>query len=78
MEHEGQHEQDDDVYGGDVPEDAYMESDFDPSADTEAAEDSKSKVCCVKYVPFGICRVDTYNSSSFRGVCSDFVGVLIM
>ncbi|KAL7146632.1 hypothetical protein ABFS83_06G054500 [Erythranthe nasuta] len=43
MEHQGQHEQDDDVYGGDVPEDAYMESDFDPSADAEAAEDSKSK-----------------------------------
>ncbi|KAL3837847.1 hypothetical protein ACJIZ3_022438 [Penstemon smallii] len=37
MEHQ-QHEQDDDVYGGDVPEEAYMESDFDPSVDAEAAE----------------------------------------
>ncbi|KAL3645148.1 Polyadenylate-binding protein 1 [Castilleja foliolosa] len=47
MEHLGQHEQDDDVYGGDVPEDAYMESDFDPSADVDpdadAAGDSKDK-----------------------------------
>ncbi|KAK4480643.1 hypothetical protein RD792_013721 [Penstemon davidsonii] len=37
MEHQ-QHDQDDDVYGGDVPEEAYMESDFDPSVDAEAAE----------------------------------------
>ncbi|KAL8464658.1 hypothetical protein ACS0TY_034237 [Phlomoides rotata] len=36
MEHQELHEQDDDVYGGDVPEEAYMESDFDPSADVEA------------------------------------------
>ncbi|KAK6155962.1 hypothetical protein DH2020_010210 [Rehmannia glutinosa] len=43
MEHQGQHEQDDDVYGGDVPEEAYMESDFDPSADAEAADDSKGQ-----------------------------------
>ncbi|GFP87038.1 polyadenylate-binding protein 2 [Phtheirospermum japonicum] len=45
MEHQGQHELDDDVYGGDVPEDAYMESDFDPSADADAdaAGDSKDK-----------------------------------
>ncbi|KAL0304025.1 UNVERIFIED_CONTAM: Polyadenylate-binding protein 1 [Sesamum radiatum] len=43
MEHQVQHEQDDDVYGGDVPEEAYMESDFDPSADPEAAADSKAK-----------------------------------
>ncbi|KAK4433549.1 Polyadenylate-binding protein 1 [Sesamum alatum] len=43
MEHQVQHEQDDDVYGGDVPEEAYMESDFDPSADPEGAGDSKAK-----------------------------------
>ncbi|GER46568.1 polyadenylate-binding protein [Striga asiatica] len=45
MEHEGQHEQDDDVYGGDLPEEVYMESDFDPSADAEAyaTDDSKGK-----------------------------------
>ncbi|CAA0836667.1 Polyadenylate-binding protein 1 [Striga hermonthica] len=45
MEHEGQHEQHDDVYGGDLPEEAYMESDFDPSADAEACatDDSKGK-----------------------------------
>lgn len=43
MEHQELHEQDDDVYGGDVPEEAYMESDFDPSADAEA--ESKAKVC---------------------------------
>ncbi|KAL8539483.1 hypothetical protein ACS0TY_001191 [Phlomoides rotata] len=41
MEHQEMHEQDDDVYGGDVPEEAYMESDFDPSADAEA--ESKAK-----------------------------------
>lgn len=44
MEHQEQHEQDDDVYGGDVPEEAYMESDFDPSADAEGAAESKTKV----------------------------------
>ncbi|KAK4489362.1 hypothetical protein RD792_005169 [Penstemon davidsonii] len=43
MEHQEQHEQDDDVYGGDVPEEAYMESDFDLSADPDASSDSKSK-----------------------------------
>ncbi|KAG8390204.1 hypothetical protein BUALT_Bualt01G0059200 [Buddleja alternifolia] len=32
-----EYQQDDDVYGGDVPEEAYMESDFDSSADAEAA-----------------------------------------
>ncbi|KAL8507669.1 hypothetical protein ACS0TY_018274 [Phlomoides rotata] len=36
MEHQELHEQEDDIYGGDVPEEAYMESDFDPSADAKA------------------------------------------
>ncbi|KAG6418517.1 hypothetical protein SASPL_120721 [Salvia splendens] len=35
MEHQ-QHEQDDDVYGGDLPDEDYMESEFDPSADADA------------------------------------------
>ncbi|CAA0834512.1 Polyadenylate-binding protein 2 [Striga hermonthica] len=45
MDHDGQHEQDDDVYGGELPEEAYMESDFEPSADAEgyAEDDSKGK-----------------------------------
>ncbi|GER50849.1 polyadenylate-binding protein [Striga asiatica] len=45
MDHEGHHEQDDDVYGGELPEEAYMESDFEPSADAEgyAEDDSKGK-----------------------------------
>ncbi|KAL3647546.1 Polyadenylate-binding protein 1 [Castilleja foliolosa] len=43
MELQEQHEQDDDVYGGDVPEDAYMESDFDPSADADADAAGESK-----------------------------------
>lgn len=43
MDYQGQQEVEDDVYGGDVPEEAYMEPDFDPSADAEAADDSKSK-----------------------------------
>ncbi|KAI3471000.1 hypothetical protein Pfo_027663 [Paulownia fortunei] len=46
MEYQGQLEQEDDVYGGEVPEEAYMESDFDLSADAEAAAaaaDSKTK-----------------------------------
>lgn len=44
MEHEQQHEQEDDVYGGDLPDEDYMESEFDPSADAEAGGESKSKV----------------------------------
>lgn len=44
MDYRGEQEVEDDVYGGDVPEEAYMEPDFDPSADAEAADDSKSKV----------------------------------
>lgn len=43
MEHEQQPEQDDDVYGGDLPDEDYMESEFDPSADAEAGGESKSK-----------------------------------
>ncbi|KAH6835561.1 polyadenylate-binding protein 1 [Perilla frutescens var. hirtella] len=47
MDYQGQQEIEDDVYGGEVPEEAYMESDLDPSADAEAAaadaDDSKSK-----------------------------------
>ena len=53
MEHQ-QHEQDDDVYGGDLPDEDYMESEFDPSADAdadaepdpdaEAASESKTQV----------------------------------
>ncbi|KAL6580668.1 hypothetical protein OROMI_008692 [Orobanche minor] len=43
MEHQGLQEQEEDVYGGDVPEEAYMESDFDPTADADAAGDSKDK-----------------------------------
>lgn len=46
MDYHGQHEQEDDVYGGEVPEEAYMESDFDSSADADAAaaaaDDSKA------------------------------------
>ncbi|KAL6547379.1 hypothetical protein OROMI_023100 [Orobanche minor] len=41
MVYKGQHEQDDGVYGGDVPED-YMESDFD-SSEAAAAAESKAK-----------------------------------
>ncbi|KAL6503813.1 hypothetical protein OROGR_025736 [Orobanche gracilis] len=41
MVYKGQHEQDDDVYGGDVPEE-YMESDFD-SSEAAAAAESKAK-----------------------------------
>ncbi|KAL2249009.1 polyadenylate-binding protein 1 [Sesamum indicum] len=37
MDYQGQQEQEDDVYGGDLPEEAYMESDFDSSADADAA-----------------------------------------
>ncbi|XP_051122910.1 polyadenylate-binding protein 1-like [Andrographis paniculata] len=37
MDYDRQQEQDDDVYGGDVPEEAYMESDFDSSVDADAA-----------------------------------------
>ncbi|EYU35167.1 hypothetical protein ABFS83_06G120200 [Erythranthe nasuta] len=52
MEYQGQHEQDDDVYGGELPqsEDSYMESDFDLSAEAAATaaaaaggDDSKAK-----------------------------------
>lgn len=64
MEHEQQHEQDDDVYGGDLPDEDYMESEFDPSADAdadadaEAAAESKSQVILVgmyarSYLPMG-------------------------
>ncbi|KAL6531194.1 Polyadenylate-binding protein 2 [Orobanche hederae] len=41
MVYKAQHEQDDDVYGGDVPEE-YMESDFD-SSEAAAAAESKAK-----------------------------------
>ncbi|KZV34897.1 polyadenylate-binding protein 1 [Dorcoceras hygrometricum] len=43
MEYKGHHEQEDDVYGGDVPEEAYMESDFDQSMEAHADVDSKSE-----------------------------------
>ncbi|KAK4382927.1 Polyadenylate-binding protein 1 [Sesamum angolense] len=46
MDYQGQQEQEDDVYGGDLPEEAYMESDFDSSADADAAAaaaDDKAK-----------------------------------
>lgn len=45
MEYKGSHEQEDDLYGGDVPEEAYMESDFDQSMEAQADVDSKSEVC---------------------------------
>ncbi|KAL6509400.1 Polyadenylate-binding protein 1 [Orobanche gracilis] len=43
MEHQGLQEQEEDVYGGDMTEEAYMESDFHPTADADvdAAGDSK-------------------------------------
>lgn len=45
MEFRGQQKLDDDVYGGDVPEQAYMESDSDLVTDAEAAAAvSKSEV----------------------------------
>ncbi|KZV51917.1 polyadenylate-binding protein 1 [Dorcoceras hygrometricum] len=37
------HQLDDDVYGGDLPEDAYMESDFDQSSENQAAADPKTQ-----------------------------------
>ncbi|XP_073016885.1 polyadenylate-binding protein 1-like [Primulina huaijiensis] len=43
MEYKGSHEQEDDLYGGDVPEEAYMESDFDQSMEPQADVDSKSE-----------------------------------
>ncbi|XP_073035747.1 polyadenylate-binding protein 1-like [Primulina eburnea] len=43
MEYKGSHEQEDDLYGGDVPEEAYMESDFDQSMEAQADVDSKSE-----------------------------------
>ncbi|PIN13988.1 Splicing factor RNPS1, SR protein superfamily [Handroanthus impetiginosus] len=43
MEHQEQLKQDDDVYGDDVPDEDYMESDFDPTAEAEGASDSKVK-----------------------------------
>ncbi|XP_073282327.1 polyadenylate-binding protein 1-like [Primulina huaijiensis] len=43
MEYKGSHEQEDDIYGGDVPEEAYMESDFDQSMEAQAEVDSKSE-----------------------------------
>ncbi|XP_073143239.1 polyadenylate-binding protein 1-like [Henckelia pumila] len=43
MEYKGSHEQEDDLYGGDVPEEAYMESDFDQSIEAQADVESKSE-----------------------------------
>lgn len=43
MEQKGLQELDDDVYGGDVPEDVYMETDFDQSAQNQAAADPKTE-----------------------------------
>ncbi|KAG6415996.1 hypothetical protein SASPL_123417 [Salvia splendens] len=42
MEHQ-QHEQDDDVYGGDLPDEDYMESEFDHSADADAEPDADAE-----------------------------------
>lgn len=58
---EYQQEQEDDVYGDEVPEEAYMESDFDPSVDAEAAaaaatDGSKANVCALFLSPDKICK----------------------
>ncbi|KAK6121749.1 hypothetical protein DH2020_044512 [Rehmannia glutinosa] len=43
MDYQGQQEHEDDVYGGEIPEESYMESDFDSSADAEAAAAAAEK-----------------------------------
>ncbi|XP_075485429.1 polyadenylate-binding protein 1-like isoform X2 [Primulina tabacum] len=44
MEQKESHELDDDVYGGDVPRDSYMETDFEQSAENQAAADPQAEV----------------------------------
>lgn len=56
MDCQGQQDVDDDVYVGEVPEPAYMESDADPLTDAEAAaSDSKSEVYACFSVPQYLC-----------------------
>ncbi|CAA3007559.1 polyadenylate-binding 1 [Olea europaea subsp. europaea] len=43
MEHKGHNEQEDDVYGSEVPDEAYMDADFDAEAEADADESMKAK-----------------------------------
>ncbi|KAL2526970.1 Polyadenylate-binding protein 1 [Abeliophyllum distichum] len=43
MEQKGQHEQDDTAYGGEIPDEEYMEADFDSEAGAEPDADSNAK-----------------------------------
>lgn len=60
-------EQEDDVYGGELPEEAYMESDFNSPVHAEAdatvvavvvaaADGSKANVCTLFLRPIKICK----------------------
>lgn len=55
MEHKGHNEQEDDVYGGDVPDEAYMDADYDAEVEADADDSLKAKVffnlyVCILYV----------------------------
>ncbi|CAA3017266.1 polyadenylate-binding 1 [Olea europaea subsp. europaea] len=43
MEHKGHNEQEDDVYGGDVPDEAYMDADYDAEVEADADDSLKAK-----------------------------------